>query len=268
MSLSERAGDDEDEYEPSSSLLTCPLTDRLLVKTKTAVDRKSSNFFPRLLILHTGGTLGMEKTSYVVKEEDDPTNKVELRRGTGGEYVESLQPGEILADIVAEIPELRTFASYDTKVLFNRDSCRIACDEWKRIAKVLDRDRDKYDAFVVIHGTDTLAYTATALSLMLAGFGKPIVMTGSQLPLAFPRSDARHNLIDSISCAVARRSCGGGPMLRELAVCFGGWLFRGNRIRKDHTSRYKAFSSPNCGPLAEIGVGASLRLWCLFCLCR
>lgn len=106
----------------------------------------------------------------------------------------------------------------------------------------------------MIHGTDTLAYTATALSLMLAGFGKPIVMTGSQLPLAFPRSDARHNLIDSISCAVARRDCGRGPMLRELAVCFGGWLFRGNRIRKDHTSRYSAFGSPNYPPLAEIGV--------------
>ena len=195
----------------------------------------------------------MEKTSYVVTEKDDPTNKVELRAGTGGKYDESLQPGEVLADIVAEIPELRTFASYDTKVLFNRDSCRMAKDEWKTIAMELDRARDEYDAFVIIHGTDTLAYTATALSLMLQGFGKPIVLTGSQLPLAFPRSDARQNLIDSISCAVARRE--DGPILREVAVCFGGWLLRGNRIRKDHTSRYNAFASPNYPPLAEIGVG-------------
>ena len=100
--------------------------------------------------------------------------------------------------------------------------------EWTILAKMLHSNRSKYDAFLVIHGTDTMAYTASALSLMLSGFGKPIIMTGSQLPLLMPRSDARQNLIDSITCATAGSS---HPYihLSELAVCFGGHLIRGNR---------------------------------------
>ena len=80
----------------------------------------------------------------------------------------------------------------------NKDSCQIGPKEWIQIAKELHAQRDNFNAFIIVHGTDTLSYTASAISLMLAGFRKPIIVTGSQLPLDMPRSDARQNLIDSI----------------------------------------------------------------------
>ena len=97
-----------------------------------------------------------------------------------------------------------------------------------------------------------MAYTASALSFMLAGFGKPIVLTGSQLPLAMARSDARQNLIDSITCATSRYA--NGPMFNEVAICFGGKLLRGNRAQKTHTNTYGAFDSLTYPPLAMLGV--------------
>jgi L-asparaginase/Glu-tRNA(Gln) amidotransferase subunit D len=98
-----------------------------------------------------------------------------------------------------------------------------------------------------------MAYSACALSLLLAGFRKPIILTGSQLPLAMPRSDARQNLIDSLTCATASFSpphvhCG------EVSICFGGVLLRGNRARKTNSSAYNAFSTPTYPPLAQLGV--------------
>lgn len=121
------------------------------------------------------------------------------------------------------------------------------------IAKILDRNRHDYDAFLVVHGTDTLAYTASALSLMLLGFRKPIIVTGSQLPLLMPRSDARQNLLDSITCATAPYT---PPYvnLQEVAVCFGGKLMRGNRAQKVNSSAYQAFESPSYPNLATLGV--------------
>lgn len=125
--------------------------------------------------------------------------------------------------------------------------------EWIKLAKVLHKYRDQYDAFVIAHGTDTLAWTASALSLMLAGFRKPIIMTGSQIPLALPRSDARQNLVDSITCACA---CHYPPyvQLSEVAICFGGKLLRGNRAQKWNSSIYQAFDSPSYPVLAQLGV--------------
>ena len=101
------------------------------------------------------------------------------------------------------VPELNEFANLNLKVAFNKDSSRVGPQEWASLARLLHNNRRQYDAFLVVHGTDTMAYTASALSLMLLGFKKPIVMTGSQLPLAKPRSDARQNLIDSITCATS-----------------------------------------------------------------
>lgn len=122
-----------------------------------------------------------------------------------------------------------------------------------QLAKMLDSQREFYDAFLVVHGTDTMAYTASAVSFMLHNFRKPIVFTGSQLPLAMARSDARQNLIDSLTCATAYFT---PPHIyfQEVAVCFGGRLMRGNRCRKVNSSAYRAFDSPSYPYLASMGV--------------
>mmetsp|Transcript_8954 Transcript_8954/g.29448 ORF Transcript_8954/g.29448 Transcript_8954/m.29448 type:complete len:460 (+) Transcript_8954:44-1423(+) len=202
---------------------------------------------PRVLILHTGGTLGMDPQASFQDDEGEVTLV------QGGTYSDGLQPGKMLTDLTETIPELRTFANLDVRVCFNKDSCRVTPNDWVRIAKTVHAARSYFDAFILVHGTDTLAYTASALSLMLAGFRKPIIITGSQLPLLMPRSDARQNLIDSMTCATA----GFSPPyvhLEEVAVCFGGKLLRGNRCRKMNTSQYAAFASPSFPVLANLGV--------------
>eukprot|EP00898_Chlorokybus_atmophyticus_P007346 jgi/Chlat1/7612/Chrsp64S00558 len=183
--------------------------------------------------------------------------QLRLREGTGGKFKRQLQPGSLLQDILTAVPQLRAFANLDVEVVFNRDSCRVGPPEWVKLAKLLHARRDTYDAFLVVHGTDTMAFTAAALSLMLPGFRKPVVLTGSQLPLAEPRSDARQNLIDSITCATAQN-----VPFQEVAVCFGGLLMRGNRAQKTHASHYQAFSSPNFSPLAQLGVDVYLTSQC------
>lgn len=218
---------------------------------------------PRVLVLHTGGTLGMDPNASFIHSSsgDGPGSDGEgaasthLREGTGGVYrsVSQLQPGRMLSDLLTKVPELRAFANLSVRVHCNKDSCRIGPTDWLRLARTLHAARPHFDAFVVVHGTDTMAYTASALSLLLAGFRKPIILTGSQLPLAMPRSDARQNLIDSLTCATASFSpphvhCG------EVCICFGGLLLRGNRARKTNSSAYSAFSTPGYPPLATLGV--------------
>ena len=247
---------------------------------------------PRVLLLHTGGTLGMDTASSFEISPDG--SSMTLRQGTGGSYTHSggLRPGTMLASLLSVVPELTTLANLDLKVVFNKDSCRVGPPEWIALARALDRHRREYDAFVVVHGTDTLAFTASALSLMLAGFKRPIVVccvflcvlsgcscvsarahcvfgllvsqntythkknqqiTGSQLPLSSPRSDARQNLIDALTCATAAFS---PPhiALSEVAVCFGGRLMRGNRCQKINSSSYQAFDSPGYPHLATLGI--------------
>ena len=207
---------------------------------------------PRVLLLHTGGTLGMDtRASY----EEDVGGQTQLVPGTGGKYPaqRSLKPGSMLSNLLGMVPELRALANLDLKVVFNRDSCNVGPREWIQIAKALDANRREYDAFLVVHGTDTMAYSAAAVSLMLSGFRKPIVFTGSQLPLSMPRSDARQNLIDSLTCATSSFN---PPHvhLQEVALCFGGRLLRGNRARKVHSNVYEAFASPSYPELARMGV--------------
>jgi len=209
-----------------------------------------STRLPKVLLLHTGGTLGMDAgSSFEVADNEAAPH---LKKGTGGQYDGGLQPGEVLADIMEAVPEISCFADIQCKILFNLDSCRVGPNEWLLIARALDASRKDYDGFVVIHGTDTLSYTSSAVSLLLAGFGKPIIFTGSQLPLNAPRSDARQNLIDAISVA-------GLAELTEVCVCFGGKLMRGNRTQKTHSSAYGAFSSPTYPELGTLGVDVDLH---------
>jgi len=206
---------------------------------------------PRVLFAHCGGTLGMGVESFDARDDAGvpfvPNARASLYR--------PLASGRFLLDVAKVIPEMRLFADVECEVLFNKDSTEMTPGDWVVIARRLHERREEYDAFVVAHGTDTMAYTASALSLMLEGFGKPIVLTGSQLPLAMARSDARQNIIDSLTCCVASTSCGGDVDFREVAVCFGGKLLRGNRVRKQSATIYAAFESPGFAPLAKLGVG-------------
>lgn len=121
-----------------------------------------------------------------------------MLQGTGGNYG-GLQPGEMLSSLFKVVPELSSFANLDLKIAFNKDSSRVGPTEWIQIAKLLHQNRAHYDAFMVVHGTDTMAYTASALSLMLRGFKKPIVVTGD------PRSGAASS---SFLIALARLRLG------------------------------------------------------------
>lgn len=182
--------------------------------------------------------------------------------GSGGVYPSpsALSPPTMLANVFDLVPELASLgAALDLEVVLNTDSCRVTPGDWATIARVIDGARPDYDAFIVICGTDTLAYVATALSYMLRGFGKALVITGSQRPLGEPRTDARQNLVDAVSVAVA-----GKGLLREVVVCFGGLVLRGNRTQKTHASAYAAFDSPTYPALARLGVDVAFNaavLW-------
>lgn len=207
---------------------------------------------PRVMLFHCGGTLGMGVESFREDADADASRPVPVR---GGGVYRPLGASEYLLDISVVVPELRDFAEIEVEVLMNKDSSEMRGEDWATLARALDARREDFDAFIVAHGTDTMAYTASALSLMLVGFNKPIVLTGSQLPLGFARSDARQNLIDALTCCVASKTCGGAVDFYEVAICFSGKLLRGNRAQKTSATVYAAFSSPSYPALARLGVG-------------
>jgi L-asparaginase len=127
------------------------------------------------------------------------------------------------------------------------DSSDMQPEDWVRIARAVLRRYDAYDGFVVLHGTDTMAYTASALSFMLSGLTKPVIVTGAQLSLEDPRSDGREHIITSLILA-------GNSGIPEVAIYFGARLLRGNRAQKVHNNDFVAFDSGNLPPLARVGV--------------
>jgi L-asparaginase len=132
------------------------------------------------------------------------------------------------------------------------DSSNITVENWNQIGKDIREHYCDYNGFVVMHGTDTMAYTASALSFMLQGLSKPVILTGSQIPLCKVRSDARENLITSMIIAADYN-------IPEVCIYFGGKLIRGNRSTKVSSDMLIAFDSPNYGPLAEAGVNISVN---------
>lgn len=185
----------------------------------------------RVLLAHTGGTIGM-------------------RRGPRG-----YEPAAgHLASLLAAMPELASPELPETELVeFDPllDSADMAPSDWLRVARLIERRYAEFDGFVVLHGTDTLAYTSAALSFLLEGLGKPVVVTGSQVPLGEVRSDARENLIGALLVAAA-------GAVREVSVCFGGLVLRGNRVTKVSSTGFDAFDSPNHPPLARLGVTMEL----------
>jgi L-asparaginase len=186
---------------------------------------------PSILIIYTGGTIGMVQkadTGILVPVKFD--------------------------QIQEEVPDLDRLGYNLQVVTFNPpiDSSNMTPAIWVKIANTIERNYSKYDGFVILHGTDTMAYTASALSYMFENLDKPIVLTGSQLPIGILRTDGKENLITSIQIAAAKKN--GMAIVPEVCVYFNSRLFRGNRISKRHADDFSAFSSANYPPLANAGV--------------
>jgi len=184
-----------------------------------------------ILIIYTGGTIGMVH---------DPK--------TG-----SLVPIDF-KHITDHVPVLSSFGVDLQSVTFDpvQDSSNIDPDMWIKMAETIEVNYDKFDGFVVLHGTDTMAYSASALSYMLGNLSKPVVFTGSQLPIGLPRTDGRENLITSIEIAAAQEN--GSPYVPEVCIYFDNELTRGNRTTKLSAEHFDAFNSPNYPPLAKVGL--------------
>lgn len=156
--------------------------------------------------------------------------------------------------ILEEVPDLNRLGYNLQVVTFAPpiDSSNMTPAIWVKIANTIEHNYNKFDGFVILHGTDTMAYTASALSYMFENLDKPIVLTGSQLPIGILRTDGKENLITSIQIAAAQKN--GHAIVPEVCVYFNSKLFRGNRISKRHADDFSAFSSINYPPLANAGV--------------
>ncbi|MCF8337237.1 MAG: asparaginase [Bacteroidales bacterium] len=184
-----------------------------------------------LLIIYTGGTIGMVK---------DPN--------TG-----TLKPFDI-DNLYKYIPVLESYPFRIDSIAFDPliDSSSVNSQHITKLVKTIKEKYEDYDGFVVLHGTDTMAYTASFLSFMLENLNKPVIFTGAQLPLGILRSDGRENLVNAIEIASANEE--GTPLVPEVAICFENELFRGNRTHKTNAEDFEAFRSGNYPVLANIGV--------------
>jgi L-asparaginase len=184
-----------------------------------------------VLIIYTGGTIGMVQ---------NPTTK-------------AFEPFNF-RQIESKVPELKRFDCRVETIQFDNpmDSTNISPSDWVRIAEIIRDNYDKYNGFVVLHGTDTMAYSASALSFMLENLTKPVIFTGAQLPIGIPRSDGREHLLTAIEIASAEQR--GEPIVPEVCVYFENKLFRGNRVTKNSAEYFDAFRSFNYPVLAQVGV--------------
>ncbi|MEO8400203.1 MAG: asparaginase [Gammaproteobacteria bacterium] len=184
-----------------------------------------------ICVLSTGGTISMQKSAGDV-----------------------LVPAP-LEEAMAKISELNnpdmpryTIHEYEKPI----DSANMTPTDWHKIGRFIEQNYALHDGFVILHGTDTMAYTASALSFMLENLAKPIILTGSQLPLFETRSDARVNLINALLMA-------GNPRIPEVCIYFNNQLFRGNRTKKIDAASFSAFASPNFPALGRVGLDVRIR---------
>ena len=187
---------------------------------------------PRILIIYTGGTIGMI---------ENPETR-------------ALQPFDF-SHLIDNVPKIKMLDYRIDNIQFKPiDSSDMDQHGWAEIAHAIEANYDKYDGFVVLHGTDTMAYTASALSFMLGNLAKPVIITGSQLPIGEVRTDGEENLITALQIAAAR-TADGSPMVQEVAILFENYLWRGNRSTKMSADNFNAFKSNNYPRLARIGLG-------------
>lgn len=153
-------------------------------------------------------------------------------------------------DLVAEVPSLARLAELDTRILFQMDSANMQPADWVTLAREVHEQLASYDGIVIVHGTDTMAYTASALALMLGPLPRPVVLTGSQKPIDEVRTDARQNLIDAALVATLP--------VPEVCIASGSRALRGARATKRDAWGFSAFDSPNLPPLVELGIGIEI----------
>ncbi len=196
------------------------------------MEKKEENKRPQVLLIYTGGTIGM------------------IRNPETG-ALENFDFDHLLD----EVPELRRF-DYDISTYTFQppiDSSDMGLEHWARLVGIIERNYALFDGFVILHGTDTMAYTASALSFMLENLGKPVILTGSQLPIGMLRTDGKENLISAIEIAAAKRQ-DGEPMVPEVCIYFKEKLMRGNRTTKINSEQFNAFRSFNYPELATAGI--------------
>lgn len=174
--------------------------------------------------------------------------------------IQALRPFNF-SQILEEVPELGKFAYRIDSYTFDPiiDSSDVEPSLWVAITELIEEKYDEYDGFVILHGTDTMAYSASAVSFMIEGLTKPVIFTGSQLPIGIPRTDGKENLISSVEIAAARDS-EGHALVPEVCICFDNILMRGNRASKINSDHFRAFRSPNFPPLAEAGINIRYNL--------
>ena len=192
---------------------------------------------PSVLLIYTGGTIGMI--------ENPETGALENFN---------------FDQLLQHVPELKRFNYRISSYQFDPpiDSSDMEPSLWAKIVKIINYNYDNFDGFVILHGTDTMAYTASALSFMLENLAKPVVFTGSQIPIGVLRTDGRENLITAIEIAGAH--IGGRPEVPEVSLYFQNRLFRANRTTKRSAEALSAFRSYNYPPLAEVGVNIAYNL--------
>lgn len=191
-----------------------------------------SSLNKRILIIYTGGTIGMVNTSDGLKNEPGKgTQQLDKYLALYPDHKDKIGKYEIL--------------SYDPLL----DSSNMNPDDWNKMVKTIRDNYSNYDAFLIMHGTDTMAYTASALSFALKGLGKPVVVTGAQEPLAKLRNDGINNLICSLIY------CSRNDSLNEVVLIFDNLVFRGNRSKKLSPNKNDAFGSPNFPPVGKFGIG-------------
>lgn len=185
-----------------------------------------------ILLIYTGGTIGMK---------EDPV-------------LQALTPFDF-SQILDEVPELAKFAYKIDSYTFDPliDSSDVEPSHWISLVRLIEERYDDYDGFVILHGTDTMAYSASTLSFMIEGLTKPVIFTGSQLPIGMPRTDGKENLISSVEIAAAK-DADGHALVPEVCIYFDNKLMRGNRTTKVNSDHFDAFHSENCPPLAEAGI--------------
>ncbi|MDN4164386.1 asparaginase [Cytophagales bacterium LB-30] len=198
-----------------------------IIHINTAAPKPSSH---SILIIYTGGTMGM------VYDESG-----------------ALVPFDFQL-IMEEVPSLRNLQLNLTVIAFEEliDSSDMNPDHWVAMARIIKEYYESYDGFLILHGTDTMAYTASALSFMLEGLSKPVILTGAQLPIGASRSDARENIITALEITSAKKN--GKPIVQEVCIFFDRFLLRGNRAKKVESSHFDAFHSENYPNLAEAGI--------------
>ncbi len=189
------------------------------------------NTSPNILLIYTGGTIGM---------------------------IKDFKTGALIAfdfdELLLNIPELKQLDCNIDTISFSTpiDSSDMNVDRWKELGDIINKNYEDYDGFVVLHGSDTMSYTASAISFMFENLAKPIIFTGSQLPIGDLRTDAKENLITAVQISTLKKK--GKPIVTEVGLYFEYKLLRANRTTKVNAEHFEAFQSMNYPPLVESGV--------------